>query len=170
VTDKRVVAGKIGAAHGIKGWLKIFSYTDPIDNLLDYQPWWIQSAATQDGWQKLKIVHSQVHGQALLVGFADIHDRDAAARLTNKEIYIEQKLLPKLAEGEYYWSQLEGLEVKNLQGFVFGRVTHLMETGANDVMFVKGEKEYCLPYLPGQVIKHIDLAKNEMIVDWPEEI
>lgn len=163
----KLLAGKIGAPHGVRGWVKVFPYTESAENLLNYQPWWVQR---QGVWQCLKVLHAQIHGTALIVSFEGIVDRDQAQRLTNTEICIDREALPKLAKGEYYWSQLEGLQVKNLEGFEFGSVRHLMSTGANDVMFIKGKKEYCLPYVPGQVVKEVDLAKQEILVDWPEEI
>lgn len=162
-----IIAGKIGAPHGVKGWVRVFSYTDPIDNLLRYQPWQIELGTKR---QAVKITHQQIHGEVILVGFDGITDRDAAAKLTHAAILIAQDDLPTLAPGEYYWRDLEGLEVKNLAGFVFGRITRMMSTGANDVMFIKGEKEYCLPYVSEVVVKKVDLTSKQMLVDWPEEI
>ncbi len=164
--DHFVVSGKIGAPHGLKGWVKVFSYTDPIENLLNYFPWQVE---IQGQLMQMNVVHHQVHGNAILVGFEGVTDRDQAAALTHGLIYIERAKLPALPDGQYYWIDLEGLEVRNLSGFFFGCITELMSTGANDVMFIKGEKEYCLPYIP-TVIKKVDLAKKQMLVDWPEEL
>jgi 16S rRNA processing protein RimM len=165
--DDWVVAGKVGAPHGIKGWVRVISYTQPIDNLTEYQPWQLEMGGIR---QDLEVVHHQVHGDVILVGFAGVNDRDAAAKLTHALILIDQKCLPAAAAGEYYWHDLQGLEVKNLEGFVFGHITRMMSTGANDVMFVKGEKEYCLPYVSGVVVKNVDLKAQQILVDWPEEI
>ncbi len=167
VIPKEILIGKIGAPHGVKGQVRVFSYTDPIENIVDYQPWRFKRQGQEIA---LQVVKKTVVDKMLLVQFADIVDRDQASQLTHTEIYVDRAKLPVLNEGEYYWSDLQGLTVINLDGFKFGRVTHLLSTGANDVMFVEGEKSYCLPYLPDSVIKKIDLAKQEIIVDWPAEI
>lgn len=166
-SDDSIIAGKIGAPHGIKGWVKVFSYTQPIENLLNYQPWQLELGGVR---RSVKIIHHQIHGEAILVGFEGITNRDEAAKLTHALVIIERCHLPPLNPGEYYWHDLVGLEVKNLEGFVFGRIIRLMSTGANDVMFIKGEKEYCLPYVSGVVVKNVDLAAKYMLVDWPEKI
>ncbi len=162
-----ILVGKVGAPHGIKGGLKIQSYTSPPENLLKYQPWWFKK---DGGWQEVKRVNGQRHGDMLLVVLDHIKDRNQASQLTHTEIYIEREQLPRLLQGEYYWADLEGCEVKSSEGVVFGKVTHLISTGANDVMFVKGDKTICIPYLPGQVIKHIDLDRKQILVNWPDAL
>ena len=162
----KILVGKIGAPHGIKGLVKVFSYTDHFDNILDYQPW---EFVLQDKPLALTVLKTQVISDALLIQCEGVEDRDQAAKLTHVKVYVDRKCLPALAENEYYWSDLEGLTVYNTDGFCFGKITRLLNTGANDVMFIKGEKEYCLPYVPGDVVKKVDLAKQEMLVDWEVE-
>ncbi|MCD6048286.1 MAG: Ribosome maturation factor rimM [Gammaproteobacteria bacterium] len=165
--EAKILAGKIGAPHGIKGWVKVFSYTSTPENLLNYQPWLLEIKGVM---KSLKVLHAQPHGECLIVAFEGVTDRDQAAELTHTKIYIQRDQLPELAEDEYYWHDLEGVEVKNLEGFVFGRVDYLMNAGASDLMFIKGDKESCIPYRPGDVVKSVDLEKGEMIVDWPSEL
>jgi 16S rRNA processing protein RimM len=166
-TNDFLIAGKVGAPHGVKGWVKVFSYTQPIDNLIHYQPWQLEIKNTRHPAQ---ITHHQIHGDSILVGFEGITDRDQAAKLTHAAVIIARSSLPPLNSGEYYWHDLVGLEVTNLTGFIFGHITRLLSTGANDVMFIKGKKEYCLPYVSGTVVKNVDLTTKQMLVDWPEEI
>ena len=82
------------------------------------------------------------------------------------DVYISHEQLPTLAQNEYYWADLIGLDVENLEGFQLGKVDSLIETGANDVLVVKGERELAVPFLQGQTVKSIDLAAGKMIVDW----
>ena len=167
-TSSTLCAGKIGAPHGIKGWVKVFSYTDPIENLLDYRPWFIEY---QGKIKEISVITHQIHKANLLVQLEGVNDRNQAELLTNKFIYVKRDQLPSLEENEYYWIDLEGLTVKNLEGFCFGQVNYLMFTGANDVMFIKnGKKEYCLPYLMDKVVKKVDFAEKEILVDWPENL
>jgi 16S rRNA processing protein RimM len=165
--DRWVAVGKFGAVHGIDGSIKVFSSTEPPDNIFKYQPWRIESEA---GLQELSVDTVKTQAKSFVVQVKDLSDREKARTLTNKLIYVARSQLPKLPSGEYYWCDLEGLLVKNLEGFEFGRIEYLVATGANDVMYVKGEQLHCLPYLPKQVIKEIKLAEGLMIVDWPPEL
>lgn len=166
-SDKIIVVGKCGAPQGLKGAVKVYSQTVPMENILQYQPWLIQ---IKGQWQPVKIQQTQIHPQFIAVQFEGVNDRDQAQSFTHALLGVLREQLPDLPNGEYYWTDLEGLEVRNLDGFVFGKITRLIETGANDVMFIKGNKEYCLPYLKDRVIKEIDLKAGKMLVDWPSEI
>jgi 16S rRNA processing protein RimM len=74
--------------------------------------------------------------------------------------------LPELHEGEYYWNDLQGLRVENLDGVELGRISYVFETGANDVIVVKGRREYLIPFTWGNAVRRVDLEKGLMIVDW----
>lgn len=162
--DDYIIVGKIGAPYGVRGWVKIQSFTEPLENILHYQPWFF--ADKQNNWQEVATESRQVHGLSLMAKFADVDSPEAARLLTGKTIAIPRDLLPKLNNDEYYWSDLQGLTVLDKEGKALGIVTSLMETGANDVLIVKGEKEFAVPYLPGKSILSIDLEKREIRVDW----
>jgi 16S rRNA processing protein RimM len=166
------VIGQITSVYGVKGWVKIFSHTEPMDSILTYSPW----LTKVDGqWKPLKIEACKQHGKGFIAKLDGIDDRDIARKFCGQDIAIESVLLPELEEGEYYWSQLENLTVYTLSDELLGRVSHLMETGANDVIIVKGNaesidlRERMIPYLPDQVIKDIDLESGTMRVDWDPE-
>jgi 16S rRNA processing protein RimM len=159
-----IIVGKIGSTYGIHGWLKIKSYAEFNANLLEYKPWYIQNQ--QDEWSTIDVESGRMHGKSLIVKFAGIHNPEEARLLTGKIIAITRSQLPKLDENEYYWSDLIGLTVINQNGENLGKVIYLMETGSNDVLIIKGEKEHAIPYLFGKVITNIDLAKKEIHVDW----
>lgn len=164
LNDDYVIVGKVGAPYGVRGWVKIQSFTDPLENILHYQPWFF--ADKNNNLQEIKIESRQVHGMALMAKFTDIDSPEEARLLTGKTIAILREQLPTLKKDEYYWSDLQGLTVVNKEGKILGTVTSLLETGSNDVLVVKGEKEFAVPYLPGKSILSVDLAKREIHVDW----
>lgn len=159
-----ITVGQVGAAHGVKGGLKIHSHTEPKDQILNYLPWHVKIGQQ---WQILKVKSAQPAGQYFIVYFENYTDRDQARLLTGAEIAIERDQLPKLAINEFYWQDLIGLSVVNLEGVNLGTVTSLIETGSNDVLIVKQDKkERLIPYLRDSFIKEIDLEKQLILVDW----
>lgn len=162
-----LVVAKIGAPYGVRGWVKVFSFTAPMDNLLDYDPWYFK-AASADGktWAIAPVTEAKTHGKGLVAKFKGCDDRDAAARLNGQEIAIRHDQLPPPAEGEYYWKDLQGLEVLTTEGVSLGKVDHLLETGANDVLVVKGERARLIPYVTGPIVKDVDLDAGILRVDW----
>ncbi|NQZ29828.1 MAG: ribosome maturation factor RimM [Oceanospirillaceae bacterium] len=171
-TEDLTVVGQITSVYGVKGWLKIYSHTDPKESILNYKPWLIQ----RDGqWVPVNIETSRKHGKGLVAKLEKVDDRDVARQYCGIDIAIERSQLPVLDTGEYYWSQLEQLTVYTLTDQVLGKVSHLIETGSNDVLVVKGDsnsiddKERMIPYLPDQVVKEINLETGSIRVDWDPE-
>lgn len=161
---KTITIGKIGTTFGVHGWLKVHTYTEFGPSILEYQPWLIQRP--NGSTEPLLIEDAKFHGDHLLIKIQGIHTPEAAKLLTNQLILIHRNQLPTLSADDYYWSDLIGLTVIDQHGVTLGKVTHLIETGANDVLVVKGEKEHAIPYLPGRVVKSVDLEKQEIRVDW----
>ncbi len=157
-------AGQISGVFGVKGWVKVFSFTQPRENVLRYSPWFLRK---NDEINEIKVVGGQLHGNAVVAELAGIVDRDAAMALVGAEILILKQQLPKPKPGEYYWADLVGLEVKTESGVSLGVVDHLLETGANDVLVVvDGQSERLIPFLQQQTVINIDLDSRLMIVDW----
>ncbi len=170
--NDNLIVGKITAVYGVKGWVKIYSFTDPMENVFNYEPWLLKI----DGVLKpVQVEASKRHGKGLIAKLAGVDDRDIAQNYCGKEISVAAAQLPDLEEGEYYWSQLQNLSVYTESGQLLGKVVRLMETGSNDVLVIKGNadsidlKERLLPYLPDQVIKEINLETGTMRVDWDPE-
>lgn len=161
--DNFVVVGKIGATYGIQGWLKIYSFTEWSSDILGFTPWYLEE---QDGWTQITISDGHPHGKGVVVKFEGFDNPEQARHLTGKKIGILRSQLPTLKNDEYYWSDLEGLTVINQHGETLGTVSYLMETGANDVLVIKGDKEYAIPYLPDDVVTRVDLANRVMYVSW----
>jgi 16S rRNA processing protein RimM len=163
-----IVLGKITSVHGVRGEVKIYSFTDPIDNLLDYNPWTLRREGEV---KQVELVSGRLQGKVLVAKLKGLDDREVARTFAGFDICVPRALLPDLDDGEFYWHQLEGLKVIDLQGQLLGRLDHLLETGSNDVMVVKpcpgslDDRERLLPYTE-QCVQQIDLAAGEMRVDW----
>lgn len=157
--------GRIVAPYGIYGWLKIQPDTEMLDGLLDYPDWWL---GREGQWQKYEVETARVHSNTLLVKLKGVTDRDAAFAFKCKQVAVPRQQLPEPEENAYYWSDLIGLQVKNLQDVDLGKVAELFETGANDVMVIKGEREHLLPFI-AQVVLDVNLDAGTMLVDWDAE-
>jgi 16S rRNA processing protein RimM len=160
-----VIMGRIVAPYGIYGWLKIQPDTEMLDGLLDYPDWWL---GREGQWQKYEVETARVHSNTLLVKLKGVTDRDAAFAFKGRQVAVPREQLPEPEENAYYWSDLIGLQVKNLQDVDLGKVAELFETGANDVMVIKGERERLLPFI-AQVVLDVNLDAGTMLVDWDAE-
>jgi len=161
-----VVVGRFGAPHGVKGWLSVSSYTQPLDNILAYRPWLVEQ---QGRWRELRIVGTRPNGRRFLVAVDGVVDRNAAQQLVGCQIGVPEAALPAVGEGEYYWKDLIGLDVVNEQGLHIGRVQELFETPANDVIVVRdGASEVLIPFV-ASVVKRVDIAAGKMLVDWQHD-
>ena len=157
--DKPVLIGSISGCHGVRGWLKVYSYTRPRENITRYRRWLI------DG--QLYRVKAAKHGKSVIAKLEGIDDRDAAARLVGKEIYLPRTSLPALEAGQYYWNDLIGMDVVNVEGDAFGTVSKLLETGAHDVLVIEGEdRQRLVPFVMDVYIKNVDFDNNTIHVDW----
>lgn len=168
--EEQIILGKVGAVYGIKGWLKIHSFTDDPQAIFDYSPWVITLGGKK---QTVTVTEWRKHSSSLIAKFADINDRTDAQLRTGAEIVVESDVLPELPDGEFYWRDLIGMDVVNTQGYSFGKVTDIMETGSNDVLVVKanpndgfGKKERLIPYIDEQVIHNVSLDSKQIDVDW----
>jgi 16S rRNA processing protein RimM len=161
--DEFIAIGKIGAPYGIKGWIKIFSFTEWTTNVFEYDPWYLEN---ENGWQIIDVTDGREHGKGLIVKFAGFDTPEASRVLTGKKIAIKRSQLAPLKKDEYYWGDLEGLTVINKDGKVLGKIIYLLDTGSNDVIVIKNDKEHAIPYLPGSVVLSVDLVNRIMHVDW----
>jgi len=164
-SDRLVTLGRISGLHGIQGWLKVFSDTRPRENILNYSPWYLKSS---QGWEKWIPSSGRRQGKLVLVKLQGCNDRDAARDLMDADVAVYRSQLPA-TPNEYYWADLEGLQVITDKDVDLGKVSHLFETGANDVLVVQGERERLIPWVWEQVIKDVDLQQGRIIVDWDPE-
>jgi 16S rRNA processing protein RimM len=166
VTTEPVILGRISGLFGVRGWVKVYSYTEPREAVLDYNRWLLSS---KDGWQEATVAEGQRHGKTVIVRLDGYDDRDAAAGLIGTDIGIPRDQLPEAGKDQFYWSDLEGLRVLHRDGTELGKLDHMLETGANDVMVVKGETERLIPFVMNEVVLGVDLEKGEIEVDWEWE-
>ncbi|ABL99097.1 ribosome maturation factor RimM [Shewanella amazonensis] len=165
-----VVVGKIGSTYGVKGWMKITAYTDSVEGIFDYSPWFLKEHGE---WREVKVSQWRFHGKAVVAELEGVSNREQAQMLTNCEIGILAEQMPELPEDEFYWRDLIGCEVLNTKGYNLGKVDQILETGSNDVLMVKanakdafGKTERMIPYLPDQFVLEVKLSEKQIIVDW----
>jgi len=164
--DGLIVVGRISGVYGVKGWVKIYSDTTPKENILTYSPWMLKIRGV---WQERKLVQGRTQGKGLVAKIEGLDDRNEAELLQETLIAIRQEQLPALSQGEYYWRDLIGLAVVNLKGEELGVVDHLLETGANDVLAVKGGRERLIPFVVGPIVQTVDLEQRKITVDWESD-
>lgn len=159
----RLVVGKINGLYGVKGWVKLLSWTEPREQILTFASWQLQL----DGeWREWKVAEGRPQGKTIVARLEGIGDRDQAVKLLGAEIAVDRDQLPPLKPGEYYWADLIGLEVELLDGRSLGKVDSMMATGANDVLVVKGDRERLIPFIRDQVVREVDLESGLIQVDW----
>lgn len=170
-----LTAGKITGCYGVRGWVKIHSYTEPVENISRFDRWQLRRRGELqdvlfDQWKR--------HGKGMVAHIAEVDDRTLAESYRGLEIVVEADRLPGLEEGDYYWRQLQGLQVwarepgTEVDRVLLGTVDYLIETGANDVLVVKAsagsidDRERLIPYLPGDVVSRVSLEEERIEVDW----
>lgn len=167
--DRLVEVGHVRSAYGIKGWVWIFANTDPLTNIFAYAPWY----ACEGGvWREVRVAEWREQGKGLVARFDGVTDRNQSEALKGMALWADRSRLPDLPEGDYYWSDLIDLQVWLEDGRLLGRVHSMMETGSNDVLVVRAcpgsldARERLIPWMPGPVVKQVDLAGRRVVVDW----
>lgn len=166
--NNRLIVGQINGIFGVQGWVKVFSHTDPRENIFRYSPWLIE---VKGEWQPIKVEDFKVQqgGKALVAKLEQLDDRDEARKIMGATIAIDKSQLQR-DHNDYLWIDLIGCEVRNLEGLVFGKVENLVETGAHDVLRIAGEHSTLIPFVLETFIKQVDIAHKSIVVDWqPDE-
>ncbi len=161
--ERRLTMGRFGAPFGVRGWLKIHSHASPPENLFKYSPWWVRL----DGrWVEVRADEGRPHGKGLIAHIEGYDDPESARILVGTEIGVDRDRLEPPGEGEYYWADLVGATVVNLAGQTLGRVDHLFDNGAHDVMAVVGERERLIPFVLDRYVIEVDVEGGRIRVDW----
>lgn len=159
-----LIVGRLGRPHGIKGWLKVYSFTDPLENLFNYSEWFL--GQNNEFSQTIRYDEWLLQNTLFLVKLPGCDTPEQAKEYTNLDIAIPRDLLPELDANDYYWTDLEGLKVISSQDQTeLGTLDHLFSTGSNDVMVVKGDKERLIPYIKNVVVE-VNVAEGYLVVDW----
>ncbi len=178
-SSEKIVLGRITGVYGVKGWVKVFSYTDPMESIVDYSPWFIRAENRKHAsWTMVKLKAGKRHAKTVVAKLEHCNDRDQAMAYIGTEIAINPEQLEDLKEkNEYYWRDLIGLRVINQQNIELGVVTDIMETGANDVLVVaeektlsddadSGDNERLIPWSMHNTVINVDLEQGIIEVDW----
>lgn len=165
--ERRILLGRIVGAFGVRGEIKLESWTEPRSAIFRYQPWILRSPNGQES--PLEGARGRDSGKHLVARFPGIEDRDTVEAMHGTEIYVARSALPPPKPDEYYWVDLEGLDVKTTEGVALGQVSHLFSTGANDVVVVRGDRERMIPFVLPEFVKSVDFEANLVVVDWDPE-
>ncbi|RPI59255.1 MAG: ribosome maturation factor RimM [Lysobacterales bacterium] len=160
---KWVILGRVSGVFGVKGWLKVQSYTEPRDNIAGFGAWTLRKNGVD---RVFEVEDGHSHAGSVVVKLRGIDDRDLARDLVGADIAVERERLPATRDGELYWTDLEGLEVRTTTGVVRGKVDHLLATGANDVLVLDGSPKRLIPFVADAVVKKVDLGAGVIVVDW----
>jgi 16S rRNA processing protein RimM len=164
--EEIVVMGKVAGPYGVKGWIKVYSFAEKLESLLNYKKLFFSK--DQRKWQEIEVGEIKLHGKTIIANFSDILNRSHAQEYKGYLIGVLKESLPKLNKNQYYWNDLIGFEVLNLKNYSFGLVETFIETGANDVIVVRGEKDRLIPYTQKTIIE-VDIVKDKIVVDWDED-
>ena len=154
--------GFVGAPFGVRGWVKLRSHTDPPERLLEHGKLQI---GREGAWRSYRIEQRGRSGGALTAKLAGVEDRDQAAALTGAQICVPRVELPQRDDKDFYRADLIGCEVVNLDGVSLGVVQHFVETPAQPLMVVRGQREYWVPAVPRH-LRRVDLQARRVVVDW----
>lgn len=161
--QKWVTLGRVAGVFGVKGWIKVESYTEPRGNIVAFGQWTLKLRGADHA---VEVEEGRDHGGGVVAKLRGIDDRDRAREWVGAEIVVERERLPRLGTGEYYWADLEGLEVRTSAGVVLGTVDRLLATGAHDVLVLAGRPERLIPFVVGRIVKRVDLEARLIEVDW----
>jgi len=165
--ERRILLGRVVGAFGVRGEIKLESWTEPRSAIFRYQPWILRSPNGQE--TTLEGARGRDTGKHLVARFPGIDDRDTVEAMHGTEVFVARSALPPPQPDEYYWVDLEGLDVKTVEGVALGQVSHLFSTGANDVLVVRGDKERMIPFVQPQFVVSVDFQANQVVVDWDPE-
>jgi len=158
---KVVQVGHISGVHGVKGWVRIHSLTEPREEIFEYQPWLLG-----DSLKEVRIQQGIKHGKHLIALLEKVDSRDQAENLVGQAVAVYRDQFPELPETEFYWTDLVGLSVQLVDGTGLGKIERMLATGANDVMVVQGDRERLIPFVREQYVKSVNLDEGYLVVDW----
>lgn len=161
-----IPVGKISGVFGVKGWVKVFSFTEPRENILEYKPLYVRR---HGDWLAIDVNGGQLQGKAVVMSLENVIDREQAMALIGSELAIKRSQLVETEDDEFYWADLIGLSVINSEDQLLGQVDHLLETGANDVLVVNAvepDAQYLIPFVLEETVLDVDLENKQIRVDW----
>jgi 16S rRNA processing protein RimM len=170
--DRVVVLGKIASPFGVHGWVKVNSFTDPPENILDYRIWQLGGASALSGaagWTPVRVEEGRVTGKGVLAKLAGIASPEEARTRTGLEVGVWRSELPHAAPGEYYWTDLEGFAALTPEGESLGNVDHFRSTPTGPVVIVRGEREHWIPFVKDRIVR-VEMEACRIVLDWPADL
>lgn len=163
--ETTVALGRISGVFGVNGWVKVFSYTEPRENVVSYREWWLEKAGRK---RRFRVTDGRPQGRTIVAKLEEVDDRDEASAWVGADILVDRSSLPSLPNGEFYWADLVGLEVRDARGGTIGRLAQMLETGAHDVMCVECERgeEILIPFVFDETVIEVCPAEGYLVVDW----
>ncbi len=161
--SKPILLGRVTGLYGVKGWIKVHSYTHPRENIVNFGRWTLRHG---DDSVPMEVENGRLQGRTVVAKLPGIDDRDRARALIGAEITVDRDELPPCGPGEYYWADLEGLVVRTEAGDDLGRIDHLFPTGVHDVLVVEGERQRLIPFVKRRIVREIDIERGLIVVDW----
>lgn len=163
-TDPYLLMGKWGRPQGIHGWIRLLSFSHPIDNILDYQPWYQWNETV---WKRWDVEEAKIHGNTLVAKLKGFDSPETVRQFTGQALYVNKAVLPALPDNEYYWHELIGLKVYNLDGLCLGEVSELINMGAHDILVIQDIRlKHLVPYVLPTFVKSINQIEQTILVDW----
>ena len=187
-SQERISLGHVTGVSGLKGWIKVHSDTNPRENIVSYPSWWLEQSGQ---WRKVVVMEGRPQGKTIVARIEGVATPEQASALIGARITVDRDAMPALGEGEFYWTDLVGMQVHTVDGVHIGTANRLFETGANDVLVVTDErqvhaedlpdaagestsgkkgkgagKEVLVPWLVPDVIREVDMEKGTILVDW----
>lgn len=161
---RMIQVGKVHGAFGVRGEVKLESFTEPRSAIFRYQPWVLRD--TRGIERECEGAKGRETPKGVVATLPGVEDRDGAEATRGLEVFVPREAMPPPQPGEYYWVDLEGLRVRNVEGVDFGVVSHLFSTGANDVLVAQGDRERMIPFVLPDYIVSIDFDTALVTVDW----
>jgi len=155
--------GEVCGVHGIKGWVKVRSFTEPRSNLIAYRDWLLETGGQR---RSVHVEDAALAGRNVIAKLEGVDAPELARELVGSIVLVRRAEMPRCAPGEFYWADLEGLEVRSLAGIVLGKVARLIATGANDVIVLAGREGRMIPFIADRIVRQVDLEAGVIVVDW----
>lgn len=161
--SRLIILGRVSGAVGVKGWVRVYSHTKPRENIVNFDTWVLRLNGID---QHVVLEGNECRGKNVLAKVQGTDDRDSALGLVGAEIAVERDSLQPCDPGEYYWADLEGLEVRTVVGQSLGHVDYLLSTGAHDVMVLTGDRERLIPFVLEEIVCKVDIDSGFLVVNW----
>ena len=158
-----ILLGRVTGLYGVKGWIKIHSHTHPRENIVNFDRWILRHG---DDHAPMEVENGRLQGRTVVAKLMGIDDRDQAGTLIGAEITVDRDDLPPCEPGEYYWADLEGLDVRTEAGDDLGRIDYLFTTGAHDILVVAGDRQRLIPFVQQRIVREVDMERGSIVVDW----